>query len=406
VIIESPELEIRNKISINSKITFADFMEIALYHPEGYYNNSNNISSNGDYFTSSILHPAFAHLLTIQFRQMWKLLDSPNEFWIIEMGSGTGHFAHEVRKYANIICKDFAKSLQYISLDKYIKDSKFSKNYESVQHLLTDAIPFKNILGCFISNELIDSFPVHRFKILNKKIYEIYIGINNKGELEEVLDEPSSEAITKRIENCVNYLPDGFEGEVNLKIDDWISSVANALFKGFVLTIDYGDLRSELYSKSRPNGTLQTYYSHTNVNSPFSKIGKQDITAHVDFSAIIDKGNLHGLKAICYMLQSTYLNYLGFKKMLNDISKYELTQYEYYTNRIAMMELVKNQGLGGFKVLIQEMNTRVLDSNSLLNISYDEINFRAPILNSNYLNLADSRYSHQYEIKNFDSYLI
>ena len=404
--IESPELDIRNKIRSNSKITFAEFMETALYHPKGYYNSSNNISSEGDYFTSSILHPAFAYLLTIQLRQMWKILGYPSEFWVIEMGSGTGHLAHEIIKSADIICNHFAKSLRYISLDRYINDSKLSENYDPVDHILTDSIPLKNIVGCFVSNELVDSFPVHRFKILGKKIYEIYVGIDDKGVIKEVIDEPSSDAIIKRIQEYVNNLPDEFEGEVNLKIDDWIKTISDSLFKGFVLTIDYGDIRPELYSQFRSRGTLQTYYNHTNLNNPFAKIGKQDITAHVDFTSIIDNGNLYGLKTLSYMLQRTYLNHLGFKKMLYDLSKYDLSQHEYYINRIAMMELVKSQGLGSFKVLLQEINTGIVDLKNLFNINYEEINFKSPKLNSNYLNFADSRYSHQFGIKNFESYFI
>ncbi len=406
MIIESPELDILNKIRIYSKITFADFMETALYHPKGYYNSSNNISSQGDYFTSSVLHPSFAYLLTIQFRQMWKILGSPDEFWVIEMGSGTGHLGHEISKFANIICTDFAMSFRYLSLDRYVSDSKFTEDYESIEHILTNSIPLKNIVGCFISNELVDSFPVHRFKILDKKIYEIYVSIDNRGEIKEVIDEASSDAIIKQIEPYVNYLPDGFEGEVNLKIEDWIRTISKSLLKGFVLTIDYGDIRSELYSQFRSRGTLQTYYQHTNSNNLFTKIGKQDITAHVDFTSIIESGNLYGLKTLSYMLQSTYLNNLGIKKILYDLSKSDLSQYEYYKNRIAIMELVKPQGLGGFKVVLQEMNTNIVDSKDLFNFDYNEINFKSPILNSNYLDLADSRYSHQLDIKNFESYFI
>ena len=133
---------------------------------------------------------------------------------------------------------------------------------------------------------------------------------------------------------------------------------------------------------------------------------RQDITAHVDFTSIIESGNLYGLKTLSYMLQSTYLNNLGIKKILYDLSKSDLSQYEYYKNRIAIMELVKPQGLGGFKVVLQEMNTNIVDSKDLFNFDYNEINFKSPILNSNYFDLADSRYSHQLDIKNFESYFI
>ena len=150
----------------------------------------------------------------------------------------------------------------------------------------------------------------------------------------------------------------------------------------------------------------ETYYQHINSNNLFTKIGKQDITAHVDFTSIIESGNLYGLKTLSYMLQSTYLNNLGIKKILYDLSKSDLSQYEYYKNRIAIMELVKPQGLGGFKVVLQEMNTNIVDSKDLFNFDYNEINFKSPILNSNYLDLADSRYSHQLDIKNFESYFI
>ncbi|MBN18736.1 MAG: hypothetical protein CL758_04575 [Chloroflexi bacterium] len=402
----SPDSEIRNKISLNSKITFFEFMEIALYHPNGYYNNPNNISSEGDYFTSSVLHPSFAYLLTIQFRQMWKLLDCPKVFWVIEMGAGTGHLANEISKYANIICEDFAKSLRYISLDIYNNFQQYSKKDNTFQHILSNDIPFKDVTGCFISNELVDSFPVHRFKILGKKVYEIYVDIDDEGNLKEVIDEPSSNSIVKRINGFSNHLPDGFEGEVNLKIDDWILSISKSLFKGFLLTIDYGDIRSKLYSENRFNGTLQTYYKHINLNKPLNKVGKQDITSHVDFSSLMEMGDVHGLKTLSYLSQNIYLRKLGFKKMLHKLAQYKLSQYEYYKNRIAMMQLVKSPGLGDFKVLIQEMNTNIDNSDTLFHILEDEINFISPLLNSGYLNFADSKYSHQLDIKNFDSYFI
>jgi len=117
-------------------------------------------------------------------------------------------------------------------------------------------------------------------------------------------------------------------------------------------------------------------------------------------------GDVHGLKTLSYLSQNIYLRKLGFKKMLHKLAQYKLSQYEYYKNRIAMMQLVKSPGLGDFKVLIQEMNTNIDNSDTLFHILEDEINFISPLLNSGYLNFADSKYSHQLDIKNFDSYFI
>ena len=112
------ETEIRNRISLRGSITFAEFMELALYHPEGYYSEDSRIGARGDYFTSPVLHPAFGALLAVQLRVMWDTLGRPSAFWIVEPGARDGQLATDILSFADAHMDEFARALRYVEIDR------------------------------------------------------------------------------------------------------------------------------------------------------------------------------------------------------------------------------------------------------------------------------------------------
>ena len=286
-----PEAEIRDRISRQGKITLAEFMEVALYHPKGgYYTSASAFGATGDYFTSPAAHPAFGALLATQLHKMWEVLGRPRRFDVVELGAGTGIMAQDITDYTVRIDGAFARALRYVALERYAPSSTALASLANIEWAITDGLPLNGIVGCIVSNELVDSFPVHRFKVDQGRVKEQFVALDDNGAFTEVLDEPSTRRLAQRLRGLGVSPPEGSQGEINLRIDPWIRDVAVTLEKGFVVTIDYGAEAGELYSQANSGGTVQTLSQHGHGGSPYNRIGRQDISAHVDFSSVAAAG--------------------------------------------------------------------------------------------------------------------
>jgi SAM-dependent MidA family methyltransferase len=270
-----------------------------------------------------------------------------------------------------------------------------------VQRVKTDGLQaFRNVVGCILCNELIDNFPVHRFAIQGGRVREVFVTLAG-GTLTEVLDEPSSPRIEERLtslglfpatasaEGCqlngapfpatawaegtqlngcpfpatawaegtqlngCPSLPEGYRGEVNLAIEDWTSQLARALDRGFILTIDYGQLAPDLYAPQNNQGTLVCYHRHVASGAPYQHLGQQDITCQVDFTSLMRLGDRHGLATVGYALQRQFLTNLGFPSFLEALQTQGLSAARTALSRMAMMALVDPEEYGDFKVLVQ-----------------------------------------------------
>ena len=166
----SSESEIRARIARLGKITFAEFMETALYHPTGgYYARRPYVGAHADYFTSPAAHPAFGALISIYLLRMWDALGRPSAFYAVEMGAGDGLLAREVVEFAQRLTRPFGDALHYVALDRSTPHGTRDAASGAYQRIVAAGSPVAGIVGCFISNELVDSFPVHRFKIVGAK---------------------------------------------------------------------------------------------------------------------------------------------------------------------------------------------------------------------------------------------
>ncbi|MBK15952.1 MAG: hypothetical protein CL770_04610 [Chloroflexi bacterium] len=350
---------IRKEILSEGKISFARFIQIALYHPKfGYYSRINPIGTNSHYLTSPYIHPAFGAALSQHIYLMWKFMKYPNKFQIVELGCSTGILAETIYSYSKSISLDFANSIQYIGVDRTLNKKT---DFNSIK---SNLIPLKNISGCIISNELIDSFPFHRFKIINNEVKEIYVTIKNN-KLISILDQPSSKKINQKLSQLKFQLPNNFEGEIFLEIDNLFNSITQSLKKGFIVTVDYGEERENLYS-NQSRGTMQTYFKHTSGASPFQRIGEQDITANIDFSYLIEAGLLNQIRPVSLCSQKEFLEIFGIKKWIENIQNSKLEQSKKQINLINIKKLINNQGLGNFKILIQEKNTNIKKAEEIL----------------------------------------
>jgi SAM-dependent MidA family methyltransferase len=374
--LNSAEIEIRRKIASEGRLTFAEFMETALYHPAGgYYTTQKAIGAEGDYFTSPAAHPAFGALLALQLERMWENLGEPETFHAVEMGAGDGLMARDLLDYAQHLNPGFFSALEYVTTDRTTSGSVVS-----------------GVTGCVISNELVDAFSVHRFRIDNGNLREVFVTVNEKGQLVEELGVPSTPLIAQRLEKLGQPLPDGFSGEVNLKIAPWANQVSDILTRGFVITIDYGHEAEQLYSPSRSRGTLQTYFRHTDGSSPYQRIGRQDITAHVDFTAVIDEGRAVRLSPLVLLSQAEFLQEMGLGKMADKIGDMDMESFEREANLTALRELVKPDGLGRFLVLIQQKRAGVKNFEELIPDASRVQSLDVPILRGEHTPLHVGRF--------------
>ena len=328
---------------------------------DGYYNRR----PADDYFTSPAVHPAFGALLAILVHRTWMALGCPAQFTVVELAAGDGRLARDFTSYASEICPEFAGALAYIAVDRaaYRFDQSELRSFEIVR---SNDIPLRGIVGCVLSNELVDALPVHRFEMRDGTPKEVYVTLDG-GELVEVLEEPSTPQIPERLSTLGRRLPDGFRGEVNLGIRPLMQKLSEALDRGLVVTIDYGHEIRELYSPIRAAGTLQTYLRHAHGSSLYRQIGRQDMTSHVDFTTLVAEGTAAGLQPVGLTSQREALGALGVNSMLSDLSRMGLRSRGYSENRVALEELVRVDGLGGFKWLIQEKETGLAEIDEVLN---------------------------------------
>jgi SAM-dependent MidA family methyltransferase len=357
------------------RVTFARYMDWALYEPElGYYTaQRQKIGAGGDFVTSPHLGADFGELLGEQFLDLWRSLGQPSPFHIVEMGAGQGLIAADVLNYlhrqsSNSDDANFWNALEYIIVEKaavLIAEQQQHLKAFAAEHKITwttwEKIPSQSITGCFFSNELVDAFPVHRIEIQSGKVQEVYVAVSPAAAsdpilLTEIIAEPSSRALQRYLEQFdldIASYPDGYRSEINLAALDWQTTVAQRLLRGYVLTIDYGYTAAQYYSPQRSQGTLQCYFQQAHHEDPYWAVGQQDITAHVNFTALEQQGERLGLHNIAYVQQGLFLMALGLGDRLNLNAASAANFMDILRRREALHALINPLGLGGFGVLLQ-----------------------------------------------------
>ncbi len=339
-------------------LPFRDFMELALYHPAlGYYTSAREvIGRSADYLTSPELTPLFGAMLGRQLREMWERLDQPERFDAVEGGPGTGVLARDVLAWAARTTPEFAAALQYTLVEKspaLVKRQRATLAAEGLKARWSKSLP-AGVRGCIFSNELLDALPVHLVAVEDGAPREVYVKRDGDGFGEELRDPPADVAAYFE---TLGLLPgEGCRAEVNLEAPRWMANAARALARGFVLTFDYGYEAEDLYAPWRTDGTLLCFYRQNPSSNPYARIGRQDITSHVDFTTIRRGGENAGLRTLGITSQAEFLNALGIGEALEPPAGDRPGMEEYFARRRAVTDLIDPGGLGRIRVLVQSMS--------------------------------------------------
>jgi SAM-dependent MidA family methyltransferase len=360
---ESLKSFILSQIEERGPVPFSQFMEWCLYHPSyGYYSTDRiRIGKDGDYFTSSCVHSLFGHLIAKQLHQMAGILGG-GTFDIIEMGAGGGFLCQDILDWSKKNAPSFWDRLQYYLIERaphFLKEQreKLAKWEEEgkVHWLPLEAFEAGRTQweGCFLSNELVDAFPVHRIVLDHGNVKEVYVTQQN-GAFAEQWGDLSDPRIEGYLPSMGVMLHESQKAEVNLKALDWMEMVGRCLKKGFALTIDYGYPAEELYAPHRREGTLLCYHRHRTSDNPFERLGEQDITSHVNFTGLIRKGEEVGLRFTGLVPQYQFLIGLGLLQEMESLEG-ALSELEGLKLRLTLKHLIEPEaGMGEvFKVLIQ-----------------------------------------------------
>ena len=282
-------------------------------------------------------------MIAVQLFQMWRLLERPPVFHVIEPGAGTGRLCLDVLSYAAQLPDGFGDSLLYVCVDRGITQGEGTPE-DGVHRVAAAGLPFRPVEGCVLSNELLDAFPVHQVVCRDWALKEVYVTVEGDG-LTMVADEPSTARIADRLDSLGISLQEGQTAEINLGLDRWVEEASQTLSRGFVLTVDYGRTAADLYSaEERFRGTLTTYYRHTQTDAPLQRIGLQDMTAQVDFSSLIELGRRQGLEPLGYTTQGDFLSNLGLARFRRRLSSLGLTQRDFMANNSGMLDLARPAG--------------------------------------------------------------
>ena len=291
-----------------------------------YSSEQDRIGAQGDFYTSADLDPIFGRLLAKQFEQWAQEFDS---FAVLELGAGKGLLARDILHYRRV---------PYMILERSPamrrRQQELLKEYDVTW---IDELP-SGLTGCIFSNECFDALPVHRVVRRSGTLKEIYVTENFQeieGDLQESIDVP---------------VADGQIADVSIEARRWIRRIAKSLDRGYHLAIDYGYLQDEFYRQ--PRGTLMCYWRHQGVENPYIRIGEQDITAHVNFSDLMEEGDRASLKTMRLTTQMDYLVGIG---ILDEIQKLAVAGDAASMQRLVRLKkLILPDSMGErFKVLIQ-----------------------------------------------------
>lgn len=315
------ERAIRRRLARHGPLTFAEFMATALYGPGGYYTQP---TAGADYYTSPRIHPAFGALLAVQLFHLWALLERPDPFNVLEPGGGDGLLCRDILTSSRYLPDGFGDAIRYIVIDQR-PAAGWEHGFLNTDRVVGDVLALDQASArlpahCVLSNELLDALPVHRVRMEGGHLRELYVDIESdvadgyEGALVELPGEPSTPDLESRLAELGITLAEGQTAEICLLLDAWTDATAALLDTGFVLTIDYGCAAADLYDPAlRPHGTLVTYRTHRQTDAPLHDVGRQDITAQVDFTSVQRLSEAVGLTTVANVSQGWFLQRLGLQ---------------------------------------------------------------------------------------------
>ncbi len=339
-------LELQQEMdSSGGAITFARFMELALYAPGlGYYSaGSQKFGAEGDFVTAPEISPLFSRCVAHQIQQVLLALEGGA---IMEVGAGSGVMAADIlAELERLECLPEHYFILELSADLRERQllalrDKAPQLLDRVQWL--DSLPQTPFRGVVVANELLDALPVHRFRVGSHCVDELYVTCSKDGFCWE-RGKISSKAVAERLEKIAPQLPYGYQSEIGLAAEQWLHTVGAVLERGLVLLIDYGFPEHEYYHPQRDSGTVMCHYRHRAHPDPLILPGLQDITAHVNFTAVAEMALDAGMDLYGYTTQAWFLLANGLEQAMQSISDEPRVQLE-LSRQIKMLTLPEEMG--------------------------------------------------------------
>lgn len=381
---------IRDEMAETGPLTFARFMELALYHPEhGYYRAAaERATRGGDFLTAPEMDPIFGRTLGRQLAEIWTRLGRPDPFTVLEYGAGSGALAASLVVGLRHHAPQALTVLRYAALElNEHRRAELRARFEAMglaRHLVDPAtLEERPAVGVVLANEFVDALPVHRVEMSGGELREGYVGWDERTAASakaaaagaegveasttgreradptdpaagfvEVLGQPSSPDLAARLVEEDVSMVEGQRAEVCLALGPWLDEVARRLARGVAIIIDYGHPARELYGPTRRAGTLLAYAGHRANEEILRAVGQQDLTAHVDVTAVERLAEARGFSRLGRSSLQAFLLAAGLGDELASVQADPATGLaEYASTRAAVGRLLDPRQLGGFHVL-------------------------------------------------------
>lgn len=302
-------------IAAGGAVPFWKFMELALYAPGlGYYSaGAHKFGPGGDFTTAPELSPLFAACVADALTPVLQQLGPDAVF--MELGGGSGAFAETC--LAKLLAND-ALPARYAILEPSadLRERQKQRLQERLPPLVFELVEWldgpiqESWNGVLFANEVIDALPTPRFTLRDGEVFEEYVALDGEGRFVRQ-DQPADPMLAAAVRNIERRLPepiaDGYRSEALAQLPYWLQAVVGGMADGAVLLVDYGYARGEYYQPERRDGTLRAFRRHHLVEDVFAWPGLQDITASVDFTALVEAGVGAGFEFSGYCSQASFL---------------------------------------------------------------------------------------------------
>lgn len=349
---------IHAEIERGGPITFARFMELALYDEAGgYYRaTTSRPGREGDFLTAPETHPIFGAAMARGLEEVWERLDRPDPFVLREYGAGTGALIVAVLERLALDRSGLERAIRYDPIE--VEPRRLDTIAERLTALgradllVEPALTGQPIVGAIVGNEVLDALPTHRVVARDGRLLEVLTG-SRDGQFIDLETEPTTPALAARLANEGVDLADGQHAEICLALDAWVATAATGLARGLMLLIDYGYPAVDLYDPARRrDGTLRAYVRQRVHDDPYRHVGRQDLTAHVDVTAVEGAAARAGLVHLGTTTQAEFLVGLGTQDLLQAIQADQTTTLEGYLElRSALMRMIDPGAMGRFRVM-------------------------------------------------------
>ena len=350
---------LRAEIAAEGPITFARFMDRALYEPgHGYYRRSlpGPGREAGDFMTAPEAHPIFGAAIGRLLEQAWDAMGRPETFTVTEPGAGTGALAAGLLGGLRDLGSPLLAAIRYRPVE--VEAARLDALRERLEaaglvgHLDNDAPPASGEAGALVANEVLDALPVHRIIGRPSGLRELLVTVAEDGAFVQLEAAPTTPALAERLAAEGVTLADGQVTEVCLAVDGWLADATAHLVRGLVVLVDYAAEPADLHGPARPTGTLRAFARHAVGGDPFRHVGRQDLTATVDLAAVRAAAVRRGLDPIGETTQAELLARAGTTDLTDAyLRRPGATLQDALDLRSALARLLDPRGMGGFRVL-------------------------------------------------------